>query len=171
MPTITEYISAGDSLDAFISHLYNRSQSFVAGSNYTLRSIKLKLLRQGSPSGDFVVSVKNAGSDHKPTGSVLSSHAIPSNSLPLITSDWVEFVLDTPINLVSGNRYAIICDCNYDDDVNRAGWRLGLTIPFDGIAGYTNGDGATWIIYDSGYCMLFENYKVDSFAKSQGLIF
>jgi len=58
------------------------AQKITASGNYTITSLKLKLLKVGSPPGDLTVEIRNwnSGTD-KPTGTVLGSGTIPASSV------------------------------------------------------------------------------------------
>jgi len=83
------------------------SQSFTAGSGYSLWYVKQKLQRNGTISdGVLTVAIYNAGSDDKPTGSALASDTMTPGDVDT-TATWYEFDY-TPFALTNGNKYAIV---------------------------------------------------------------
>jgi len=99
------------------------AQTFTASSNYTLSSVELCLYRAPTQLPGIVTASIYAvdGSGH-PTGDVLCSGTIDGDTLPTSYAArvWEEFVLDTPIILASGTKYAIALKTTEGGDANDA---------------------------------------------------
>lgn len=88
------------------------AQTFTTPQNLTLTKVSLYLSKNGSPSGNFNVSIR-ATSEGLPTGSDLASTSVSASS---ITSGWNDFTLN--YNLTGGTVYAIVFSCPSGDASN-----------------------------------------------------
>lgn len=128
----------------FLTHDYG-AQTFTAGSDYVLSSIKLKILVKASSVNVFycTCSLYAVDVDHKPTGSAL---ATKTESPPWSAGDqWREFVFSNGPTLEAGTEYAIVLYSAQND--NTTGWRTDINPsgpdPYAGENFYSD-DGSSW---------------------------
>jgi hypothetical protein len=106
-----------------------KAQSFTPSTNHTVTSVTLKLAKVGSPSGDFVVSIRATDANGFPTGSDLASGQIPCSS---ITTSYTEksVTLGSGAALVAGTRYAIFMKAASADASNHILYQVSKTNPY-----------------------------------------
>ena len=146
--------------------------TFTALSSYTLSYIRLQLFHQddrwiGSP----YVSIANATGDF-PVGSDLAyaarSHADLTYGAP---GFWMGFTLDTPINIIIGQRYTILLRNVEAEDTGweNISWKIDNvlpTTPAGGVYVYTDDDGVSWG-YGTDFgaiataCLMFECWEYE----------
>jgi len=111
---------------------------------------------------DVMCSIRSTAGGY-PVGPDLASATLDGNSFSTSPGNWEEWVFDTPYQLESGTKYAIVCRCpDCNTWVNGARWRM----DYNG-ATYNNGElcesitsGASWLCpaYGGATDMMFENY-------------
>lgn len=132
------------------------AQTFTAGSNHSVTSVKLKLSRGNSP-GTITVSIRATDGVH-PTGPDLTSGTTDGDTLTTSPAGgWREIAL-TSYNLTGGTKYAIVLRAPGGDGSNYVDWR------YDSTGGYAGGNfehslnsGTTWMTY-ADFDFMFEVY-------------
>lgn len=155
MSTLFEYQTSGDSGNLA---QYPIGQTIIIHTAHIITSIKFKLWRKGTPSGDVVAKLYEADANHLPTGSVLATAQISASSITT-TSPGVlyEFVFDNKISLEQGKEYAITLDLPYTDSNNLINCRYGASsYPGYYLINFGNG----WQANTHGYDLVFEEYGV-----------
>jgi hypothetical protein len=112
MATLYEYQtdSSGGSSSYAVYGTRWAAQTFTVGTvgtneNFAAYSVKLKVYKLGSPSGNFTVSLRETSAG-LPTGSDLCSASVASSSIT--SGDIVEFVFSTNPTLSASTQYAIV---------------------------------------------------------------
>jgi hypothetical protein len=126
-------------------------QTFIADSNYTLHDVNLLLSKNGVPN-TVAVSIR-ATDGTFPVGDDLCFGTTNGNTLPDVASpEWRKIVLDPPIQLIGGTRYAILLRSN-----DYTLWSATIYQEYlDGISG--NFIGAVWTPWIPVMTCLFETY-------------
>jgi hypothetical protein len=121
------------------------AETFTVGSeSHTVVSVKLLLIRVGSPSGNFIVGITETDANGHPKPTYLTSKTVSASSIPT-TKGWVEFVMDSEITLNANTKYAIMCKCPDGDPSNYIAWyRSTSDIYSGGWFTYTYDGGSTW---------------------------
>jgi hypothetical protein len=148
-PHVYESYNAGDDSSNNVYGANWYAQTFTPGVAHTIKSVKLKLYRVGSP-GNVTVSIRATSSGH-PAGSDLCSGIINGNGLTTNTSGaWYEITLGSGYNLSASTQYAIVVRApsgTYPPSpANYLVWRRDASSPTYGGGcreGSTNG-GSTW---------------------------
>jgi hypothetical protein len=147
-----------------------RFQTFVAGSTYNLYSLRLRIYRSAGDPGTVTVHIRDSTGTPQtttPTGADKASGSIVGSTLgtsaPGTATDpstWPEIVLDTPLALTSGTRYAI---CISATNASTLYWRGDSAGTPPG--GYSNGNrgqstnaGDTWA--SASWDLTFATYTV-----------
>lgn len=86
---------------------YWQGQVFTATSTYIAKSISMRLEREDSPVGTFIVSIR-ATAAGVPSGGDLTVGVLYQSDVQDGSKSWYEFELDIPYKIVSGTEYAII---------------------------------------------------------------
>ncbi len=154
--SLQDYYNTGDDLSHPIGLSSWRCQTFTAGANYNIESVKLLLYKAGFP-GIVTVSIRATDGDGKPTGGDLCSGTINGNELTTDpeTDEWTEITFDSLYSLTSGTIYAIVIRAA----TNRIYWRLDSSDPSyeDGIYGWSQSSGTSWTV-STNYDAMFETY-------------
>ena len=166
--TLKDYHNVGDtSLYGIIDATNWKGQSFTAGSNYDISSVKLLMYKAVDKSpGTVTVSIRaTTGVNPIPTGDDLAVGTINGNDLTEDTDgEWIRITFDAAYSLVSGTVYAICVRCaGTNPDV--------IYLREDDTAGYAAGNqcyssttGNSWLA-DIDDCM-FETYSGSSETES-----
>jgi hypothetical protein len=123
------------------------AQTFQYSEKFNLTQVSLYLSREGSPSGDFIVSIRQT-SDDKPTGSDLVNASITASSIST-SPTWYNFSMNIILNATT--RYAIVVRCpNATDSSNCILWWLRCMNVYDyGAFVYSTNSGSSWTIDNS----------------------
>lgn len=130
-------------------------QTFTAGSNHTVTSVKFNILFIGGTPGDIYVYLM-ATSGGIPTGSYLST-AVRST----YSTGWQEWTFTSPYAVTSGDVYALAISAPSSNDSNNI--NLWMEVPGaygDGQAVYSMNGGGSWSSF-SGGDLDFEVYGED----------
>lgn len=158
MSTLFDKFNTGD--DAGISintaSTYWQAMTFTAAYTYVISSIKIKIYRSGTPGTGTVSLYSTVGG--VPSASLSSGTYDLSGITTDTGGEWIEFELDTAINIVTGNVYAIV----FDDDStagNECFWRADNASGYSGgIYKWTGNSGTTWTDDVSERDCMFEVY-------------
>jgi len=96
------------------SPIYYLGQHFTVESNHSVNKIIVGLSKYGEDqTGTAILDLYNADGNGFPTGSVLATANIDTSLLvwwfhPTETWGWIELILDTSVDLISGNEMVII---------------------------------------------------------------
>ena len=98
-----------------------QAQTFTPQVSHTVTSVRLPLIRMGTASGNFVVSIRAVDSDGRPTGPDLASGSIPTGSIAAAWSPmrWYDVSLGSGYQMESGVKYAIVMRAPGQDNNNR----------------------------------------------------
>lgn len=122
---------------------YWQGQTFTATSTYILKSIALRLERQGG-AGTFTVSLK-ATAAGIPSGGDLSVGTLYESNIETGTMSWYEFEMDIPYKVVEGTMYAVVLRTS---NATYPGFTIGGISggdPYDGGTQlYSENAGLTW---------------------------
>lgn len=125
LPAITTYFNTGDDNQTDIYGVNVAGQTFTtsATTQYTVTSVRLKMLRVGNP-GTVTVSIRRAtaGANNTPTGVDITSGTINGNSLNTST-EWYEIAMNTEVPLELNMPYAIVVSAVSGDGSNYVRWR------------------------------------------------
>lgn len=138
------------------------AQTFTASDNYSIDSVRIKLIRKiGEYPGTVTVGIR-ATSASKPTGVDLASGTLDGDILPEATrgsesSEWREIVLSSPVSLTSGTEYAIVVRATAATDTDQLNWAIVASGGYTGGAANTStNSGVGWTIQAAD--MMFETY-------------
>jgi len=140
-PMIDYYNTGDDAQQDFFGAQWI-AQTFTTSQGYLVKSIKVKMLKSGSP-GTLTVSIRatTGGATGTPTGPDLTSGTIDANSF---TGEGAWYEIDiSDIILATNTVYAIVCRVPSGDVSNKGFWRYDTSSPT-----YTGG--RYQISYDSG---------------------
>lgn len=125
-----EYTTDNDSATFYDDR--ERGQTFTLDANKTIKSIKVKLSKVGSPTGNLTLTLK-ATSSGLPTGSALATATIDVSTLTG-TATLYEFVLGTPYAATAGVYcFYLTPDAGGTDSGNAPKYH------YDNAAGYSDG--------------------------------
>ncbi len=160
MSTLRDYYNTGDNGSDWLYGNSWRVQTFTTTSSYSATSVKLKLFKNGSPTGDITVSIY-ATSGGSPTGSPLTSGTYDSSLLSINQNTWYEISL-TPYLLYDDTLYAIVVSLNGGDYSNGVNWRQEGSPSYytGGMYGYSSNSGSSWTMVSGtfSYDLMFEVY-------------
>ena len=137
MATKFEYYNTGDDLSSGGIYGGNRwrAQTFTTVLSFTITSVKLLVLREGSP-GTVTVSIQGVDGSNKPDGSdVASITDDPSAYTTSSSGEWIEYTFASPYLLSATTRYAIVVRAAGGSSENDIKWRADSSSP-----AYTNGE-------------------------------
>jgi len=150
--------NTGDDTHANLHTINWYAQSFIASSDYSIASIKLKLYRSGDP-GIVTVSLREVDELHEPTGSDIDSVTGTTDGGTLTTDspgEWREITLSGPISLTSDKEYAIVLRSSSD----MLYWRVDSNSSYNGILSYSTDSGSSWVTTGvATYDFMFETYS------------
>jgi hypothetical protein len=161
--TLYERYNSGDDVPtaAIYGSILN-AQTFTPTITHTITSVKLKLVKAGSP-GTVTVSIKATNTSGQPTGSDLCSGTFDGNSITqaIYTSGgWYEITLGSGCSLSAGTQYAIVVQAASGTASKYICWRYDLTNAYAAgnmLVGYVTGGTSYWTSTLSGDGM-FEEY-------------
>lgn len=166
-PSIAEvlqesYITGEDNTFGSIYDSNWAAQTFTPTVDYTISSVKLKLIRTGAIDVPFYVSIRNTSS-LLPAGNDLAICTLQSSD---ITTDaggaWYEADFRHGTALTAGQRYAIVIRVPNGTDPTSVNWR----VEYDG--SYT--EGALCTSSDSGLSWTAQNYDAMFETYSHGML-
>jgi hypothetical protein len=146
MSKLYEYYNTGDDSYLVVNATIWQAQTFTPQMNYTLKSVRLKLYKQGSPN-ILTVSIRSTDSNGHPTKNELVGTGFDTAS---ITTDpagaWYEIVFSSGINLVQGIKYALYLAAATATSGNEVRWLQDSTAPSynRGNVETTSDNGTTW---------------------------
>lgn len=116
-----------------------RYQTFTAPSNGTLKTLKLHLAKNATPTGNVTIGLRavDAQATPQPTGADLTTATIAANSLTALGAPGgaIETVTFSPTySLVSGTRYALVMRVDNQGGADTVYWRI------DAVGTYANGN-------------------------------
>ncbi len=160
-PHMYESYNTGDDSSNNVYGANWYAQTFTPSVAHTIKSVKLKLYKVGSP-GNVTVSIRATSGGH-PTGSDLCSGIINGNTLNSTSpGSWYEITLGSGYNLSASTMYAIVVRApsgTYPSPANYLVWRRDASSPTYGGGcreGSTNG-GSTWTS-NTNRDMMFEEW-------------
>jgi hypothetical protein len=137
-----EYHDSGDDVNRVVWGAIWRAQTFVADSNHSVTSVRLKLSRLGSP-GTLTVSIQPVENDDFPSGVDLTSGSTSGDNLT--TNEWRRIDFTNPYTLVGGTKYAIVLRAPYGNSSNLVRWRANTAGGYDdGTMLQSTDSGGTW---------------------------
>jgi len=144
MATLYEYFNSGDDAQYFIFGVNWYAQTFTPSTSHTITSVKLKLAKSGSPTGNLTVAIRATDDDGKPTGDNLCSGAKDATELTT-TPTWYEITLGSGTPLLTSIKYAIVVSCPTATDGNMPLWRDKSTGGYAGGSMANSSDsGSSW---------------------------
>ena len=142
--TLFEHYNVDDNSNISIRGVYWGAQTFTVGSqSHSVTSIKLKLCRYGSSTGNFEISIRNTD-NHLPTGNDLTFGSITGSSITTSSGLWYEITMNTVINLTAYTEYAIVCRYTTGDGSHYINWRNGLNGLPNNQPCTSSNSGSTW---------------------------
>ena len=144
-----------------------KGQTFTPAVTHTITKIRLPLLRQGSPSGNVVVSIRLTNASGLPTGSNLASGSIACSTLTTSWGPavWYDFNLGTGYQLTAGTKYALIISAPSAGPSNLYFWVHTAGTYSKGTTIYSNNSGSSWSSY-SGWDTAFEEWGATNTATN-----
>lgn len=147
------------------SILYNganrwNAQTFTTTSTYTISRVRLKLYKTGSP-GNITVHIQGVDGSDEPDNSDKASGSASTGSLTTDSGgEWIEILLDVPVELTNGIRYAIVLKAPGSDADNQIGWRRQASnnLYANGRIFWTPDAGSDWYT-TTNYDHVFETYS------------
>jgi len=145
---LQESYNTGDDGYVSIDQGHWESQTFTAGSDYDISSVKLLLYRTVTYSpGTVYVTIRAtapSGAGRAPTGSDLASGTTDGSTLTTSTAgEWREITFGSPLSLTNGVEYAIVVVC--DNAANFAlKWRGKSTGAYANGNRASSSDGSSW---------------------------
>ncbi|KKL68719.1 hypothetical protein LCGC14_2122180 [marine sediment metagenome] len=131
-------------------------QTFTPSASHTITSVKLKLLKVGSPTATLTVSIR-ATSAGLPTGGDLASGTLDSATLTG-SAVWREVTLGAGTDLTATTKYAIVVSCPGASDGNSPAWRHDSSGSYSGGANVQSSDsGGSWA-EDASDDFMFEEW-------------
>jgi len=146
----------------YIGKNYETVQTFKAGANYNINSVKLKLTNASVGTGTLTIGIY-AVSGGEPSGAALTTGNMDLSTMSL-GSAWYEITLSSPTALTSGAEYAIVASSA--DNSENVSWLKSDGNYTNGKAGYAR-DGGEWLMSDTTD-LLFETY--DDFSPPVDII-
>jgi len=142
---IFEFYNVGDDGVGAGYGTYWIGQTFTPTIAHKITSVKLKLLRLGTPNV-VVVGIRATDVEEKPTGADLCSGTIDGNTLTTDGSgEWYEIVLGSGCILSANTTYAIVVRATNGSVGNDVRWRLDTTGTYTGGSYQYSGDsGVNW---------------------------
>jgi hypothetical protein len=138
----------------FIYGAYWYGQTFQYSEKFNLTKVSLYITKVGSPSGDFIVSIRQT-SGGKPTGSDLVSVSITASSVST-SYTWYNFTMNIVLNATT--TYAIVARCPSGDASNKINWYRTTTDVYAGGSYVSSTDGGSSWTITSSYDFTFKVY-------------
>ncbi len=167
---LQDFYNTGQTTSVGVYSSFWRSQEFLAGSSYTLTSVKLFLFRSNSP-GTITVSIRATDVDGKPTGGDIDSVTGTTDG-DTLTGDsggeWREIALSAGISITSGVQYAIVIRATSGNSSNKVNWKQDGSPPYyaDGKSGSSSNSGSSWGAFDQSY--MFETWSSANYVDASG---
>jgi hypothetical protein len=131
------------------------AQTFTTVGAHTLRFVRLKVYRSGTP-GNITIAIKATDGLGHPTGPDLAVGSFNGNIITATSpGEWITVWLVTPVNLAAATKYAIIVEAN----ANTLYWRSDNTAPAyaGGNREYSTDNGVSWNT-DNAKDFMFEEW-------------
>jgi hypothetical protein len=146
VPTLHEYINAGDNTEISVSSDNWAAQVFVVSSTYDLTSVKVKLWRT-SGTGTLTVALYAADGSGYPTGSALKTGTMTAATISLISPGTWQTVTFSAVQSMSVASYDVVLHYSGTGVINWCvvGGGVGCSVSSDG--------GTTWAPYGGGECI------------------
>jgi hypothetical protein len=126
-----------------------RYQTFTPATSHDLNAVSLCLHKQGAPDYTVSIGIYNVDTDHKPTGSPLSTTTFGTTSLTT-TASWCTYTFSSGCEVSTGVEYAVVLSSDGGDSSNRLIIRVNTTGGYNGGArGYSVNGGTTWVLSSS----------------------
>jgi hypothetical protein len=139
-----ETYSTGSEMAAGLQWL---AQTFKLLKTSKITKISLYLHRYGNPTGDFIVSIRNADALSGPTGDDIVSASVSASSIPT-SNGWYTFTF-TPTEFSANSLYAIVCRCPNGDIDNHIRWHTVGDVYADGKFFLATNINLGWLRYDN----------------------
>ena len=142
---LQDYYNTNDDSNDAVHGVYWSAQSFTALESYTLSSVKLKLLRVGSP-GTIQIGLYAVDGSGKPTGTALSTGTYNGNLLTTNSNGtWISISLSA-YSIVATTQYVIVINAIGGDLFNLVGIREDITSPTytGGVEIVSSNSGVSW---------------------------
>jgi hypothetical protein len=120
------------------------SQTFTPVTAHTFNAVSLQLYKAGSPTYAVTIGLYLAGTDDKPTGSVLTSTTFLASSLTTAAA-WYDFQFSTGYGVTAGTKYVIVLSAMDGASGTMVYWRVNTAGTYSrGMKGYSPDMGTTW---------------------------
>ena len=113
MCALQDYYNTGDDVSILTHVDYEEGQTFTPSENYTISSVKLKLVKVALP-GTITISIRET-SEGIPTAVELATGTTDGDTL--VGAEWREIVLDSTAELIAGEQYAILVKQEVDEEL------------------------------------------------------
>jgi len=146
------------------------AQTFTASSNYSLTSVACPLYRAPTQNpGIVTVNIYAVDGSGHPTGDVLCYGTTDGDTLPTSYGSrvWREFVLNTPVILVSGTKYAIVMYPTESEANDAVTWSGDIDNYAGGNAEESLDHGRTWTASVSPSDLGFKTYEKNGSAPNK----
>lgn len=166
-PGVLDQAQGGYSTESSIAGNFYCAQTFTAGNfsnpgNRFLVNVVLRIRRNGNPSNNFVVEIRNV-SDNMPGSTVYGTASKAPGSISTTFTDY-NFSFSN-LTVISGTKYAIVCYTTGDDVGYCYDIRYNASNPYTSgelclsINRGTSWSGGTTDLYFQTYIAHFESYK------------
>lgn len=152
-----EYYTTGDDIGEVIYTTNWLAQTFTPSAVHKITSVKLRLLRVGSP-GTATVSIKAVDGSGHPTGGDLCSGTIDGDTLTTDSGGaWYEITLGAGY-VLPASQHAIVVRIAGGDAGNQIRWRSDESTPTysGGSKELSNDSGSSWTSFPYTDCMFEE---------------
>jgi hypothetical protein len=156
---IFEYYNTGDDGYDYASGAHWHAQTFTPQQAHTITKVKLKLFREGNPTGGHMALRATDASGH-PTGANLAVCDFdPATISTNPAGQWYEFTFSSPYALTQGTKYAILLYTDTGSASDRLGWRKDGSSPTyaNGNSEHSANSGTSWTSYPASD-MMFEEW-------------
>ena len=146
--TIKEQYTVNDNTQLSVLGSIYVAQIFTPGEGHTVRFVRVKAFRLGSP-GLLEVEIQGVDEHGHPDGNILTKGTIDANQFTEDRNgDWYTISVDSS-SLSAGTQYAIVLRCPDGDWSNEVLWRADTTsLAYeDGRFVRSSDSGATWVSY------------------------
>lgn len=155
-----EYYATGANASGAVCGSSWLSQSFTPATSHYLNTVSLHLYKVGSPTYTVYLRLYAAGTDDKPTGSVLARTSFPASTLTT-SARWCQFQFPTGYKVTAGKKYALVISAAAGTSGNMVYW------PLNTAGAYTRGMRATST--SQGYTWTTNSKHDFMFAEGQNL--
>lgn len=122
---LKDYFNTGNDNEASVGYeaSYFAAETFTPAVDYLITSVKVKLYKTGSPTGNVSVSITTTSSGEPVEGTILTSSTIACSGITTNSAgDWYEATFATPYRLTASTKYSIMLDLPSGDHSNRLFW-------------------------------------------------